>query len=120
MPSILIIEDDVALSRLLLDHFSQSGFGVRMANCGDEGLSMALQRPPDLILLDVMLPDFTGYQVCGKLRQSTPTQFVPIVMMTAVAGHPRQQALGRLMGANDYLLKPFTIMELFSRVNSLL
>jgi DNA-binding response OmpR family regulator len=120
MSCILIIEDDAALGGFLLDHLSRSGFDVRMATSGEEGLAMAMKVPADLLILDVMLPGATGYQVCGKLRQAERTRAIPVLMMTGVASHPNQQAIGKIMGANEYLLKPFSVMDLDGRVDKLL
>jgi DNA-binding response OmpR family regulator len=120
MARILVIDDDVLLSQLLKEHLTQEGFEVTSASLAAEGLEKALTNPPDLIMLDVMLPDATGYQTCGTLRKNPQTHFVPIIMMSSAARHPGQQSLGRLMGANDYMLKPLDLTETGDRVHSLI
>src|SRR5581483_4312436 len=100
MKRILIIDDDVVLSGLLKDHLSGQGFEVTSCARADEGFAKATTTEPHLIMLDLMLPDATGYQVCGKLRETPQTRAIPILMMSSSARHPNQQAIGRMMGAS--------------------
>lgn len=120
MARILLIDDDVAFTRALEEHLRHEGFDVSTAAFGADGVSMALNQPPDLTMVDLMLPDETGYQVCGKLRQSPATKSMPIIMMTGSTRLPSQQALSRLMGADDYLPKPFRFFDASDRVHRLL
>ena len=120
MVRILVIDDDVVLCRLLREHFSEEGLEVTVASLSQEGLKMATQSPPDLILLDIMLPDETGYQTCGKLRRHLQTRGTPIIMMSHAGALPNQRALGQLMGANDFLPKPLNIIDLGDKVHELL
>ncbi len=115
--SILIVEDDPALMRGLVDNFRQHGYEVRSATDGRSGLVAALENPPDLILLDIMLPKMNGYEVCRQLRQQQLE--VPIVMLTA-KGQESEIVDGLELGADDYVTKPFSIHELLARVKALL
>jgi DNA-binding response OmpR family regulator len=112
MANVLVIDDDPSVTQLLTMHLSDEGHKVRSAHRGQEGLDAALKEPPDLILLDVMLPDITGFQLCTKLRRSTETKRIPIIMMTGVARYPNQRAFAMERGADEYLLKPFEILHL--------
>ena len=112
MASILIIEDDIHVAGLLRSHFSDEGYQVSVVHRGEEGLAAALKATPDLILLDVILPDATGFQMCNQFRRTAATQAVPIIVMTGVARFPNQQAFAMERGANEYVLKPFKILEM--------
>jgi len=115
--TILIVEDDPALMRGLVDNFCQHGYEVRSATDGKSGLVSALENPPDLILLDIMLPKMNGYEVCRQLRQRQLE--VPIVMLTA-KGQESEIVEGLELGADDYVTKPFSIHELLARVQAIL
>ena len=115
--TILIIEDDPALLRGLEDNFRQHGYEIRTATEGKLGLTLALENPPDLILLDIMLPQMNGYEVCRQLRQQQLE--MPIVMLTA-KGQESEIVEGLELGADDYVTKPFSIHELLARVKAIL
>lgn len=114
---ILIIEDDPGIQLSLKDEFESEGFDVYGADNGLTGLEMIEQNPPDLIILDLMLPFLNGYQVCKKLRQCGNN--VPILMLT-VKDQEVDKVLGLEYGADDYVTKPFSLRELLARVNALL
>jgi DNA-binding response OmpR family regulator len=115
-PTVLIVEDDPALLRGLTDNFRLRGYQVRSAADGRSGLAQALAEPLDLLVLDVMLPQLNGYEVCQKLRlQKIP---VPIIMLTA-KGEEKDVVEGLDLGADDYMTKPFSIRELLARANAL-
>jgi DNA-binding response OmpR family regulator len=115
--SILIIEDDPALLRGLKDNFETAGFCVRTANDGRKGLDALLAEPPDLLLLDLMLPKLNGYEICQTARSR---QFhMPIMMLTA-KGQEDDIIRGLELGADDYVTKPFSIRELLARVKAFL
>jgi two-component system alkaline phosphatase synthesis response regulator PhoP len=114
---ILIIEDDPGIQLSLKDEFESEGFVVYSADDGLAGLEMIEQNPPDLIILDLMLPFQNGYQVCKKLRQDG--NMVPIIMLT-VKDQEIDKVLGLELGADDYVTKPFSLRELLARVNALL
>lgn len=114
---LLIIEDDPALRRGLTDNFEQRGYRVRAEADGQAGLDAALSDPPDLILLDVMMPKVNGYEVCRAIRQRKLE--MPIIMLTA-KGQESDIVRGLELGADDYVTKPFNIRELIARVSAML
>jgi len=114
---ILIIEDEPALVRGLTDSFKAKGFEVLAAQDGAAGIDLALEKNPDLILLDIMLPRVNGYEVCRTIRERGIE--TPILMLTA-KGQEEDIILGLNLGADDYIAKPFRIGELIARVNAFL
>jgi two-component system, OmpR family, alkaline phosphatase synthesis response regulator PhoP len=114
---ILIIEDDPGIQLSLKDEFESEGFNVKVADDGLTGLEMTRQNPPDIIILDLMLPYMNGYEICKKLRQERNE--VPIIMLT-VKDQEVDKVLGLELGADDYVTKPFSLRELLARVNALL
>lgn len=114
---LLIIEDDPTLRRGLSDNFEQRGFRVHTAADGEAGLGAALNDPPDLVLLDIMLPKVNGFEVCRAIRQRKLD--MPIVILTA-KGQEQDIVRGLDLGADDYVTKPFNIRELVARVSALL
>ena len=115
--TILIIEDDPALLRGLKDNFETQGYRVRTANDGQKGLDALSKEPPDLLLLDLMLPKVNGYEIC---RQARARQLqLPIIMLTA-KGQEDDIIRGLELGADDYVTKPFSIRELLARVKAFL
>lgn len=120
MKRILVVEDDpdIALSmRLTLER--EGDFGVEVANDGAEGLRLALDRPPDLVLLDVNLPGMDGFEVCRHLRKDPATAGTPVIMLTARIGES-DRVLGLDLGADDYITKPFSPKEALARVRAVL
>ncbi len=117
METILIVEDDPTMLRGLKDNFEFKGYSVLTAVDGEEGLNTALNKKPDLILLDIMLPEINGYEVCRLIRQENLT--MPIIMLTA-KGEESDIILGLNLGADDYVTKPFSIKELIARVEAFL
>jgi DNA-binding response OmpR family regulator len=111
-PSVLIIEDDAALLRGLKDNFEAQNYRVQLARDGRQGLSAALANPPDLLILDLMLPHLNGYEVCRALRAKQLE--TPIIMLTA-KGQEEDIIRGLELGADDYVTKPFSIRELLAR-----
>jgi len=114
---ILIVEDEAPLLRGLVDVFEGRGYRVASAADGRSGMELALSSRPDLILLDIMLPDTNGYEICRAVRERGLD--VPIVMLTA-KGHEHDVILGLNLGADDYVTKPFRIAELVARVGAFL
>jgi len=114
---ILVIEDDPALLRGLMDVLVFNGYGVRGAADGRDGLQAALERPTDLVLLDLMLPGLDGLAVCRALRARRPHQ--PVIMITA-RGSEDDIVAGFKAGADDYIPKPFSLRELMVRVEAVL
>ncbi len=116
-PRILLIDDDAKLGTLLTEYLGGQGLGVTQAKTGPEGLAQAGAKPYDLILLDVMLPDLDGIEVCRRLRHGGSK--VPILMLTA-RGEEADRVMGLELGADDYLPKPFSPRELLARIRALL
>lgn len=113
--SILVIDDTVDISDILENVLSAEGWECHSAPDAEQGLAYALANPPDLILLDVTLPDMDGFEVCRRLRDDNKTADIPIIFLTAHArAHERVQGLDA--GGNDYIVKPFNIDELLARV----
>ncbi len=117
METILIIEDDATMLRALKDNFEFKGYCVLTADDGEDGLNTALNKKPDLILLDIMLPEINGYEVCRLIRKENLN--MPIIMLTA-KGEESDIILGLNLGADDYVTKPFSIKELLARAAAFL
>jgi DNA-binding response OmpR family regulator len=117
MSTILVIEDDPAILRGLADNLKFESYQVITANQGQAGLDAVRRQKPDLVILDVMLPLLSGYEICRKLRAEGNA--VPILMLTA-RGEELDRVLGLDLGADDYVTKPFSIREVLARVRSLL
>ena len=115
--SILIIEDDPVLLRGLKDNFEAQGYDVRTARDGQKGIDALLATPPDLLLLDLMLPKVNGYEICQTARSRHLE--MPIIMVTA-KGQEDDIVRGLDVGADDYVTKPFSIRELIARVKAFL
>ena len=113
---ILIVEDDPALLRGLKDNFQAEGYQVRTAIDGQRGLAAILQDPPDVVLLDLMLPKINGYEICRAARSRH--LHTPIIMLTAKGGE-EDIFRGLQLGADDYITKPFSIRELIARTQAL-
>lgn len=113
---ILIIEDEKPIADILRYGFEKEGFLVECAYTGGEGFSMACKEPPDLVLLDWMLPDLSGVDVC---RMLTEQYNLPIVMLTA-RGNVEDKLYGLESGADDYITKPFDLREVVARVRTIL
>lgn len=112
---LLIIEDDLELCDMLAVFFQAQGFEVYQAWSGNEGVALARQKLPNLVLLDVNLPDLDGFDVCRVLRTTNRTRFIPITFLTQKDSR-RDKITGLELGADDYITKPFDIEELRLRV----
>ncbi len=113
---ILLIEDDARLAGMVMEYLGESGFDVMIAGTGNEGLTLQKKHGFDAIILDLMLPDTDGLEVCRTLRA---TDSVPILMLTA-KGDPMDRVVGLELGADDYLPKPFEPRELLARLKAIL
>ena len=113
---ILIIDDDEKLNGLLTDYLSKMGFTVLTSTLPSAGLEKLEEETPDLVILDVMLPEMDGFEVCRTIRQSSS---VPVVMLTA-RGEVMDRVVGLEIGADDYLPKPFEPRELVARIQAIL
>jgi DNA-binding response OmpR family regulator len=114
--TILVIDDDEKLNQLLHSYLEGYGFRVLMAYSPSEGFKAIKKHSPDLIILDIMLPEMDGLEACKKIRKDSDT---PIIMLTA-RGETSDRILGLEMGADDYLAKPFEPRELVARIKSVL
>lgn len=119
MATILVIEDEPALLKVLDYNFKQAGHEVLLAPRGSEGLRLARERHPDVVLLDQMLPDVQGTEVCRTLQLDPGTRDVPIVFVTA-KGDEVDRIVAFELGAVDYVVKPFSVGELVLRVQAIL
>ena len=113
---ILVVEDDKDISRLLELHLRDAGYEVSLARDGTSGSELALSRPHDMIILDIMLPGLDGLELCRRIRAASPS--LPILMLTARSSE-LDRVVGLEMGADDYVTKPFSIPELLARVKAL-
>ncbi len=114
---VLVIDDDEKITSLLRRSLAFDGYKVRTANNGKEGLDKMLEKEPDLVILDVMMPQLDGWEVCRRIRESGSK--VPILMLTA-KDEVADRVKGLDLGADDYLVKPFALEELLARVRALL
>ncbi len=118
-PRILVVDDVTANLKLLRTHLSGQGYEVVSAQSGREALEAVNRELPDLVLLDVVMPDMDGFEVCRRLKASTATDFVPVIMVTAL-DEVEYKVRGMEAGADDFVTKPFNKVELLVRVKSLL
>ena len=116
---ILAVDDERHILELISYNLQGAGYQVETAETGEQALEMARDTAPDLILLDVMLPDIDGLQVCTRLKREPETASIPVIMLTA-RGDEIDKVLGLEMGADDYVVKPFDLAVLYSRILALL
>ena len=114
---VLIVEDEPDIRELVVHHLKREGYQVSAAASGEEALRQVQAVPPDLVLLDLMMPAMDGLEVCRRLRQDPATASLPIVMLTA-KGDEVDRVLGLEIGADDYVVKPFSPKELLARVRA--
>ncbi len=119
MAHVLIVDDEADLASLVEFNLRQAGLDTAIAHTGERALQLARQRAPDVVLLDLMLPDISGKEVCRQLRADARTRDVPIVMLTA-RGEESDRVEGFEVGADDYVAKPFSPRELVLRLKALL
>jgi len=115
-PRILVVDDEAQIARVLRGYLEQAGFVVTTAHDGREGLRLARHEPPDLVILDLMLPEVDGLDVCRSLRKESN---VPIIMLTARV-EETDRLIGLELGADDYVTKPFSPREVVARVRAVL
>ena len=118
-PLVLIVEDEPAQTELLRYNFHKTGFRTITATDGEEGVLLARERRPDLIVLDWMLPELSGIEVCRQLKRDAEVRQIPIMMLTA-RGEETDKVRGLDTGADDYVVKPYSVNELLARARALL
>jgi DNA-binding response OmpR family regulator len=118
-PLVLVADDDPDILALVTFRLERGGYDVVAANDGEEALRLALERAPDLAVLDVMMPKLDGYEVTTRLRQNERTRRMPVILLTARV-QEADIARGFAVGADDYVKKPFSPQELGARVQAIL
>jgi two-component system phosphate regulon response regulator PhoB len=118
-PRILVVEDDSDLALLLAYNLESEGYFVESVERGDEAELRLAENPPDLVILDWMLPGVSGLEICRRLRARENTHRLPVIIVTA-RGEEAQRVRGLSVGADDYVVKPFSVPELMARVRALL
>lgn len=117
--SILFVDDDEKLLELLKEYFTKEQFAVDTASDGQEAFERLLKQQPDILVLDVMMPGRSGFDICRQIRQTQELHTLPIIMLTARVEEP-DRFVGLEMGADDYLGKPFSMRELGARIRAVL
>lgn len=118
-PRILVVEDDPSLGELLAYNLQAEGYLVDRAERGEEAELKLVENPPDLLVLDWMLPGVSGIEICRRLRARDETKSLPVIMLTA-RSEEAERIRGLSVGADDYVVKPFSVPELLARVRALL
>ncbi|MFZ1059161.1 MAG: response regulator [Candidatus Rokuibacteriota bacterium] len=116
---VLVVEDEPDIRDLIVLHLEREGFRARTAQNGADALKQIRTAPPDLVVLDLMLPELDGLEVCRRLRRDPSTASVPVIMLTA-KGDEADRVVGLELGADDYVTKPFSPKELVARVRAVL
>lgn len=116
---ILIVEDEKDIVELIKYNLEKENFKVQSANNGQKALDLVSKNQPNLILLDLMLPEIDGLEVCRKLKKDPKTSHIPIIMLTAKSAES-DKIVGLELGADDYITKPFSVKELIARIKALL
>ena len=116
---VLIVEDEEAISALLSYNLEKEGFSVAVTGDGDDAMMTVRESRPDLILLDWMLPNVSGIELCRQLRGQMETREIPVIMLTA-RGEEEDRVRGLMTGADDYVTKPFSMTELVARMRAVL
>ncbi len=118
-PSILVVEDEPPLVEVLRYNLEKEGYQVNVAEDGAQALHKVHEAPPDLVILDWMLPELSGIEVCRQLREDPDSRDIPVIMLTA-RGEEADRVKGLASGADDYVVKPFSPAELLARVRAVL
>ena len=116
---ILVVEDDTALGEMLVYNLASANFETTLVSDGDEAIGAILDEDPDLLILDWMLPNLSGIEICRQIRTKAETRSLPIIMLTAKGEDP-DRVQGLDTGADDYVVKPYSPAELIARVKALL
>ncbi|MEX1661361.1 phosphate regulon transcriptional regulator PhoB [uncultured Thioclava sp.] len=116
-PCVLVVEDESAQREVLFYNLDAEGFRVVMAENGDEALLMVAEEKPDLIVLDWMLPNVSGIEICRRVKANTETRHIPVIMLSA-RSEEVDRVRGLETGADDYVVKPYSVVELMARVRT--
>ena len=119
MARILVIEDEEDIRQILAYNLRQAGHELQTADCGKTGLALARGEKPELVLLDLMLPDISGLDICRQLKSDPATRDIPVIMVTA-RSEEIDRVVGFELGADDYVVKPFSVREVILRVQAVL
>ena len=119
VPHVVVVEDDPSISSLLMYNFEAKGYRVEIVDNGEQADQRLLEITPDLIVLDWMLPEVSGIELCRRIRARERTHKVPIIMLTA-RGEENERVRALSLGADDYVTKPFSVMELMARAYAVL
>lgn len=116
-PFVLVVEDEIAQQQVLAYNLKSGGYAVKTASDGEEALLMIDEDPPDLIILDWMVPRVSGIEVCRQLKSRDDTRDIPVIMLSARSEEP-DRVRGLETGADDYVVKPYSVSELMARVKT--
>ncbi|GIT92098.1 DNA-binding response regulator [Jannaschia pagri] len=116
-PSVLVVEDEAPQREVLVYNLEAEGYIVTQATSGDAALEMALEDSPDLVLLDWMLPEVSGIEVCRRLKSRPETRMIPVIMISA-RSEEVDRVRGLETGADDYVVKPYSVVELMARIRT--
>ncbi|MBY6200297.1 phosphate regulon transcriptional regulator PhoB [Maritalea mobilis] len=116
-PTVLVVEDEPAQREVLAYNIRAEGYDVLTAEAGDEALTVVRETPPDVIILDWMLPNVSGIEVCRQLKMGTDTAGIPIIMLSA-RSEETDRVRGLEIGADDYVTKPYSVAELLARLRT--
>ncbi|MCT8328792.1 phosphate regulon transcriptional regulator PhoB [Albidovulum sediminis] len=116
-PNVLVVEDEAAQREILAYNLEAEGFRVRIAGDGEEAMTMISEEAPDIVVLDWMMPNVSGIEVCRRLRARSETKAVPIIMLSA-RSEEFDRVRGLETGADDYVVKPYSVMELMARIRT--
>ena len=119
MAKILVIEDEADIQQILDYNLREKGHKVTLAGRGEEGLRLAREKKPDLVLLDLMLPDMSGTEVCRQIKSDPQLKTTQVIILTA-KGEEIDRVVGFELGADDYVVKPFSVRELLLRIQAIL
>jgi two-component system phosphate regulon response regulator PhoB len=119
MARILVVEDEADIRQILAYNLGQAGYEMLVADRGEAGLALSRDKRPDLVVLDLMLPDMSGLDVCRNLKSDASLRDIPIIMLTA-RSEEIDRVVGFELGADDYVVKPFSVRELSLRIQAVL
>ncbi|MFO6463309.1 phosphate regulon transcriptional regulator PhoB [Jannaschia sp. KMU-145] len=116
-PAVLVVEDEAPQREVLVYNLEAEGYDVRQATSGDAAMDLAREETPDLILLDWMLPEVSGIEVCRRLKSAADTRSIPVIMISA-RSEEVDRVRGLETGADDYVVKPYSVVELMARIRT--